>query len=194
MTNTPCPFTIFVDGQEKHPWTFEQIRVKRNDPAGPVYQVEARRAHLGAGMGDYTIHAFGESFGHSFAIERKSLEDCHGTLLGWKQRRDRFQRELDNLASMDAAAVVVEAPLGYVLATAPQWGKKSAAENAVALHSTILSWSQQYRVPWYFCDDRRLAELTAFRLMFSFYQRVRRRIRASQAEGDLQWYVSADKE
>lgn len=167
--NTPatCPFTILVDSQEKAPWTFASIRARSFiDAKRRMYaEIPTTTLYLGVGQGDYSI----EGLRGRIAIERKSLEDCHGTLLGWKQRRDRFQRELANLADMDAAAVIVEASLGQVLAAAPERGEKSAAENRNALLGTILSWQEEYRVPWIFADDRRLAEIAAFRILEKFW-------------------------
>lgn len=162
-----CPFLVLVDSQEKAPWSFANIRARSFiDGKRRMYaEIPTTTVYLGVGQGDYSI----DGFRGRVSIERKSLEDCHGTLLGWKQRRDRFQRELSNLADMDAAAVVVEASLGQVLAAAPTWGEKTAAENRNALLGTIIAWQQRYRVPWVFCDDRRLAEIAAFRILEQFW-------------------------
>jgi hypothetical protein len=166
-----APFTILCDSQEKGPWTFAGIRARSFiDAKQRLYMPQVEWHYLGVGMGDYSLRGFEGRV----SIERKSLEDAHGTLLGWKNRRDRFKRELANLADMDSAAVVVEASLGEVLAEAPEWGKKTSAENRLALHGTILAWQQEYRVPWIFCDDRRLAEVTAFRLLERFWYMHRR--------------------
>lgn len=167
----PMPFTILVDSQEKGPFRFDGIRARSFvDARQRIYKPAVEWKYLGVGMGDYSL----AGFEGRIAIERKSLEDAHGTLLGWKARRDRFKRELANLADMESAAVVIEASLGQVLAEAPEWGKKSAADNRTALYGTILAWQQEYRVPWIFCDDKELAALTAFRLLERFWYMHRR--------------------
>ena len=104
-------------------------------------------------------------------IERKSLDDAHGAFLGWGRRRERFELELENLASFDCAAVVVECSFATLISGAPSRGKKTRGENAKILHRQILAWQQDYRVPWHFCDDRRLAEITAFRILERFWKK-----------------------
>jgi hypothetical protein len=167
----PMPFTILVDSQEKGPFRFDNIRARSFvDARQRIYTPSVEWKYLGVGMGDYSI----AGFEGRIAIERKALEDAHGTLLGWKQRRDRFKRELANLADMETAAVVVEASLDDVLAQAPEWGKKTAAENRLALLGTILAWQQEYRVPWHFCGSKELATIVAFRIMERFWYTHRR--------------------
>lgn len=157
-----CPFTILIDRQEKAPWSFNGMRaLSSTDKDCEPLEVRTEFISLGAGNGDYSIAGLRDRV----AVERKSCEDLHGTLLGWKARRGRFQRELDRLAFLDFAAVVVEASFGAVLASAPEYGEKTATENRKILLGTILHWQQRYRVPWIFCDDRRLAEITAFRFL-----------------------------
>lgn len=172
ITTIACPFTILIDSQEKAPWPFSPpIRARsRVDARRRVYgEIQTRTEYLGVGQGDYTLA--GDEYRGRIAIERKSVEDLQGTLLGFRQRRDRFCRELENLACMDCAAVICEGTIGQVLAQAPEYGSHSAAENRNILMGTILDWQQEYRVPWIFCDDRRLAELTAFRILEKFWAR-----------------------
>lgn len=171
---------ILIDSMEQQPFSFDGIRLDVSEMTAPqrrafeagqwdgCAQVETRFKALGAANGDYSIEGFE---GHC-NIERKSMEDCHGTVLGWGDRRDRFKRELENLSSMMASAIVVECSWGDLLARAPERGKKSAAENRKILFRQILSWQQRYRVPWLFCDSRQMAEITTYRWfqMFVRYQ------------------------
>ena len=157
-----CPFTVLIDNQEKAPWPFTGMRaLSATDKDREPLEVRTEFISLGAGNGDYSIAGLMDRV----AIERKSAADLCGTLLGWKDRRDRFQRELDRLACLDYAAVIVEASVGTVLAGAPEYGQKTATENRKILLGSVLHWQQRYRVPWLFCDDRRLAEIAAFRLL-----------------------------
>lgn len=162
---------ILIDSMEQHPFSFTGIRMdlsemttrqRRAYDAGEwdgMFEVETKFKALGASNGDYSIEGY-EGRCH---IERKSMEDCHGTVLGWGERRERFNRELANLASMESAAVIVECEMSTLLANAPERGVKTAAENRKLLFRQILAWQQQYRVPWIFCDGRHMAEIAAYR-------------------------------
>jgi hypothetical protein len=169
---------IVIDSMEQHPFSFQGIRLDLSEMSAPqrrafesgqwngCIDAECVFRALGAGNGDYSLNGF---YGRCH-IERKSLEDAHGTILGWGDRRERFQRELENLAGMEAGAVVVECSFGDLLAAAPEHGKKSAAENRKVLFRQVISWQQQYRVPWLFCDGRRMAELAAYRWLKMFWK------------------------
>ena len=191
------PFTLLVDRQEKTPWTFTGLRARSFiDPEQREYIPQLVVRTLGIGMGDYSIDRYE---GH-VAIERKSMTDFQGTLLGWPidvsdprvvaewdsrrsaDRRGRFKRELANLARMESAAVVVEASLGECLENAPEWGKRTASENAKYLLATFLAWQQEFHVPWIFCDDRRLAEIAAFRLLEKFWHQTEKERRQQARE------------
>jgi len=163
---------------EQHPFSFEGVRADISDMNTAQRQafksgawdgsisVQTKFRSLGASNGDYSIEGF-EGRCH---LERKSMEDAQGTILGWGDRRERFQRELANLAQMESAAVVVECSFGDLLAQAPEHGKKTAAENRKILFRQVLAWQQQYRVPWIFCDSRSMAEITAYRWLDRFFR------------------------
>ena len=178
----PVPFTILIDSMEQQPFGFQDIAADKTETPGDLRKMVAtgeieqseikllvptRFQALGVGKGDYSIEGWK---GHA-NIERKSMADAHGTILGWGEHRERFERELEILAAMDCAAVVVECSLGQLLSEAPSRGKKSASENRKILHRQVLSWQQSYRVPWIFCDSRRLAEITTFRILQRFWKK-----------------------
>lgn len=177
-----APFTVIADTREQHPFTFQDIRPDASEipndlklmiKSGEIEKSEVtitvpiRRKSLGNSMGDYSIEGHQ---GHC-NIERKSMEDAQSTILGWDGGRDRFEAELTNLAAMDTAAVVVECSLGMMLATAKQRGKKTAAENRKILHRQVMSWQQQFRIPWFFCDTRALAEVTTYRILHRYWKK-----------------------
>jgi hypothetical protein len=175
-----CPFTILIDTAEDRPFTFLGIHADANQKRR-VFSVPTKRANLGRhphSLGDYTIDgAWGE-----VAIERKSMEDAWGTLLGWPTgwerdrdlpgRRKRFEHELWNLNNVRFSLVVVEASLGACCANMPSWGKKPEEENAKIFFRTVISYQQRFpRVQWAFCDSTRLAEIFAFRWLYRFWRK-----------------------
>ena len=102
-----CPFTICVDSAEQQPFGFEGLRCDADKQNRPLL-VKTTWQSLGRhpdSLGDYSI----EGYVGRCHVERKSVEDFQGTLLGFKSdRRERFECELSNLAKVEAAAVVVE--------------------------------------------------------------------------------------
>jgi ERCC4-type nuclease len=92
------------------------------------------------------------------AIERKSQADLFGTL---GQGRERFERELERLAGLLWAAVMVEADWAEVLS-----GFDRSRLNPKTIHRSVIAWQQRYpSIHWWFCGDRRLAEVTTFRIL-----------------------------
>lgn len=172
-------FTVLVDSQEKQPFLFTGLKTDADKKYSSLI-VPTEFRPLGIGRGDYAIKEYLDCF----RLERKSCEDLHGTILGWnppgraradeseaRSRRERFKAELATLSEYEFAAVVVEATLGTVLRTAPDTDTRDSALNAKYLHRAILSWMQRWpKVQWIFCDDRRLAEVTAYRLMEKFWE------------------------
>ena len=132
-----------------------------------IYKSLGRYPHS---FGDYAIQGFEKRC----CIERKSMDDCHGTLLGWGSgRRMRFESELENLASTEAPLVLVECSMDDLLLHAPETDNKTSETNRKILHSTIVSYMQDYKVPWLFRSTRRRAEVTAFRWLERFWRKHR---------------------
>ena len=192
------PFTILVDTAEKHPWSFDAIRSRSYvDKEMRLYAPQVQRQYIGIGLGDYSLADATNDYRGRVAIERKSLKDFQGTLLGWARppeesdddgdseggwitagapdRRARFKRELANLAAMECKAIVVEASIGEILDNAPTWGSRMPDEQQKYIHATWIAWQQEFPgVPWMFCDSRRLAEITAFRILEQWWSREQR--------------------
>ncbi len=98
--------------------------------------------------GDYSV----AGFEHRVAVERKSLPDFVHTVI---HDATRFAAELQKLAGMDAASVVVEANLDDVLRGCHEDVLRSVAPQAVlgaALH-IALPWG----IPVYWCGSRQAA-------------------------------------
>lgn len=189
------PWVTLVDVQEKAPWSFTGITARSFiDKDQREYLPRIERRFLGIGAGDYSILDYEGRIG----IERKSMVDFQGTLLGWRRevetpgregwtidvdRRERFKRELKKLAGMECKAIVVEASLGDCLEQAPQWGVRTTAENAKYLFSTYLAWIEEFpAVPWIFASDRRMAELAAFRILEKYWARMGKERRKAKRE------------
>jgi hypothetical protein len=177
------PFTILIDSAEEHAYTFEGLEAdsdRGNRPLIVPYEWQCLGRHPDS-LGDYAIK------GHvgRCHVERKSMDDAHGTFLGWGRggkedengkrtgvtRRERFECELLNLSQIPHGHVVIECSFGDLVANAPEWGKRTAAENGKTLFRTILAWQHRYpTVQWHFCADRRFAEIVTFRIFERFWQ------------------------
>ena len=175
------PYTILVDSNETQPFTFQGLTADSDHEYRPI-SVHTQWQSLGRypnSLGDYAIK---ELIGRCH-VERKSMEDCQGTVLGWESKKDResnhagrrqrFESELENLTKIESAAVVVECSLQELIRTVPSYGKRTSKQNAKSLYRSILSYIQDYGVPWLFCDSRRLAEITTFRWFDRFYRHHR---------------------
>lgn len=118
------------------------------------------------------------------AIERKSIEDLVGTVTGFKtERRARFERELENLATLDSAVVICEGSLDACLRHCSESEHGSVTLGKI-FHRSVIALQQDYRVAWLFCDSRRLAEITAFRWLERFHTKTQERLAAAS---ECQW-------
>jgi ERCC4-type nuclease len=106
--------------------------------------------------GDYAL----AGFERRVAIERKSIQDLVGCLTG---ERPRFERELQRLKAMDAAAVVVEQPQSVL-----RLGHFRSRMDAGAAWQSCLALSMRYRIPFWFCDSRADAEAVTFNFLRHF--------------------------
>jgi len=146
-----APFAVLIDGREKAPYRFTDIRADARHGRGRII-VPTEWAHLKTG--DYTIRHMKSIV----AVERKSLADLYSTL---GQHRDRFEAEHQRMAEMRRAAVVIEASWRDILRNPPERSKLIPK----TVFRTAMSWFMRYGVPWFAVEDRRMAELTTFRLL-----------------------------
>jgi len=187
------PFTLLIDTAEKAPFSFNDIRARSFiDKDMRLYAPKTERRFLGVGCGDYSLDGFTGRCG----IERKSMVDFQGTLLGWRHeadagggwsidvdRRARFKRELKTLSTFECKAIVVEAPWHQCYEEAPEWGKRTQEENCKYLRSTMLAWYEEFPgVPWIFEPDRRHAEITVLRILEKYWARMSKKRRAKKIE------------
>lgn len=151
------PFTVLIDSAEKHPFTFAGFVDSLERPR--LIQTEFRS--LGPSHGDYSISGL-ERDCH---IERKSGPDAHGTFLSHGVRRERWDRTLAFLAEVPCSAIVVECSFGELIKSVEARGKRSKGTLQKTLHRQVLAWAEDLRVPFHFCDTRRLAEATTLAIL-----------------------------
>lgn len=185
MKTKRLPYTVAIDTAEQHPWTFDGIM------ADSPYQdrkliVETQMVPLGRhphGLGDYSI--IGER--GLIHVERKSISDLQGTLLGFKdKRRERFEQELSNLAEVHSppvayAAVIVEGTHQECIDNPVAWGEKAPEVNRKILSRSIQALMSDYPLPWYFAGSRRMAEVICLRYLDRFWRKKMERLRKQKA-------------
>lgn len=166
----PCPFTIYVDTAEQHPFDFKGLRADAVQEY-QTYSVAIDKRCLGRhpdSLGDYSLQG---GIGRCH-IERKSMADLQSTLLGFEDgHRARFECELRNLSQIEAPLLVVECTKEDFLRQAPSYGKKSAQENAKILYRSIISIQQRFRVQVEWSGSRKMAQQDTFRWMYRFWEK-----------------------
>lgn len=137
MKDAP-PFVIAVDTREQTPLNFLGFATMRKTLR----------------TGDYSI------LGHEdrVAVERKNYNDAWGSM---SQGRERFERCVQRLALLDRAAIVIECSLTQ-LATQPSYIERVTPASVVG---GLISWSCQYALPVYFCDNREQAARVVVRFL-----------------------------
>lgn len=159
------PFEVLIDTREQLPFAFAGLLADAAQGGGPL-EVRTRRWTLQ--QGDYSIGGFEGRV----AVERKSLEDLYGTLGSGRQR---FVAELERLSAppMEFAAVVVEADFWEILTAPPVYSKLPPK----TVHRSVIAWQQRYpSIHWWTLRNRRLAEITTFRILERFWKEAQRRV------------------
>lgn len=161
----PCP--VVVDTREKKPYAFRSIRADARQGGG-IMEVQAVSATVPSG--DYSLLGFVGSV----AVERKSIADLFGTL---GKGRERFERELDRLSSMECPNVVVEAEWSEILDNYPQYSRLSPK----SVFRSVNAWKQRYRrIHWEFVPGRQAGEVWTFRILERFFAEKQRAKRSRQ--------------
>lgn len=134
---------VIIDTREQTPFTFIGFPVTTKP--GTLH------------TGDYSIAGFEETI----CIERKSLGDLASCMtIG----RERFERELERMRSMECAAVIVEEPFLNVTK-----GNYRSKLNVKSFEQSILSLMFRHKVPFLFGQSRRHAETICFNCLRHFY-------------------------
>ncbi len=155
------PFTIIVDTREQVRYDFDAIPARLSDGGGSVVTRVVRRALK---SGDYSI----EGMENRVVVERKSLADLYGTL---GCGRNRFMRELERLAELEYAAVVVEGSWEQIVdpkGDDPIWFAKLEPRS---VWGTVFAWSQRYpTIDWFPMGARSLAEFATYEILERFWR------------------------
>lgn len=143
-TALPSDLCILIDTREQQPYEFKG------------YKTEIQ----GLAYGDYSL----EGYTDYITIERKSKADAYGCVGG---SRGRFTRCLDRLARIRAPAIVIECSLAEFSQPPPR--TRISAKQAVG---SFISWSCQYRIPVFWCENRAYAERVTLRFLLSYLKHV----------------------
>ncbi len=155
-----APFTILIDHRERPGgYRFESLPLRKKDAGGLVVPMEWTYLVTG----DYTIKGLEDRV----AIERKSLEDLYATL---GQNHERFERELERLALMDFAAVVVEASQREIWKPQACRDEWRSALNPRAVEGFIVKYSIRYGVHFWPVGGRREGEFRVYSALESFWR------------------------
>lgn len=132
---------IAVDTREQLPFEFAGL--------------QTQRCSLKAG--DYSIVGYETCV----AVERKSHGDCWGSM---SNGRGRFERCVKRLAELDRAAIVIECSLSRLCERPAQIQRTTVA----SVVGGLISWSVQYSIPIFWCDNRIMAERVTLRFLASY--------------------------
>jgi len=124
-------------------------------------------ATRGLPTGDYTVAGMEERV----AIERKTLGDLF-TCVG--RERGRFERELERLAAMERAAVVIEADLEDM-----RRGVEFSHVHPASAINSVLSWWARHGIAFWLAGDRRNGRLSIYNMLRHFWQQ-----RQEETDGD----------
>ena len=137
-----APFTLVVDTREKKPYSFAGFDV----------------IVKGLKTGDYSIVGLEDKL----AVERKSFSDAWQSM---SSSRERFTRCIKRLAELDRAAIVIECSLTE-LSIPPRQVQRVSPASVVG---GLISWSAQYAIPVFFCDNPMLAERVTLRFLAAYF-------------------------
>ncbi len=143
--------TIIVDSREQAPYTFAHER----------YAAQVQTGTLS--IGDYSLAGLTDKV----AVERKELSDLVACL---GRERERFERELQRGAALDAFAVVVEASW----ADLSQGNYRSQLQPHAGCQS-VLAFMGRYRVPFIFAGSRAAGEYAAWGFLRQYLESARKR-------------------
>jgi len=155
---------IIVDSREQAPFTFAHQRYEAQVEGGTL------------SVGDYSLAGLIDRV----AVERKSLPDLVACL---GRERERFERELQRAAALDAFMVAVEASWGELAQ-----GNYRSQLNPHAACQSVLAFQARYRIPFLFAGSRAAAEYAAWGFLRQYLEGARKRLQAVvKAHGDAEF-------
>lgn len=145
---------IIADTREQAPYGFTRWP-----------EVVLERAALATG--DYSV----AGMEHRIAIERKSLDDLVGCLMG--DGRGRFERELARARGLDCFVVVIEASMQDVAAH-----RYRSKMEPHAVMQSILAFQVRHGAAFMWCDSRDRGEYICYSLLTKYRREREMELRA----------------
>jgi len=139
------PVTIEIDTREQAAYRF------KNSEIGTIP------------IGDYSI----PGLENHIAIERKSLDDLMGCLT---KGRERFERELFKGKALDYFALIIEASLSDIIN-----GRFRSEMQPKAAIQSLLAFSIRYRLPIFFCENRKYGQRVTESLLLKYAREVEKK-------------------
>jgi DNA excision repair protein ERCC-4 len=150
------PWKMAVDTRENIPWRYESVIIGTGS-AARLLQIELIPTTLKSG--DYSI----VGLENRISIERKSKEDCYGTI---GRGRNRFIKELGRLNQLDFAAVIIEAEWSDLIQNPPKRSRVAPS----SINGSIIAFQQRFPfVHWWFLPGRYVASKIAYKILDRFY-------------------------
>jgi ERCC4-type nuclease len=163
---------IITDSREQSAFTFEHERY-----AGTT--VEAGTLDTG----DYSLAGLTDKV----AVERKSLPDLVACL---SRERERFERELQRAAALDAFAVAIEGSFSELAN-----GQYRSQLNPHSACQSVAAFMARYRIPFVFCGSRPAAEYFVHSFLRQYLESARKRWSAIvKAHGEAAAYCKMQGE
>ena len=144
--------SIIIDTREQHPYLFDAWK--------------ANTSVAGLPAGDYSLPGFEDRA----AVERKSLDDLVGCLMG--KDRERFERELARGRAYELFAVVIEANLQDIAR-----GVYTSNMKPEAALQSITAFYIRYGVPFLFCGHRAGGEYMTYSLFAKYLYEAEKRFK-----------------
>jgi hypothetical protein len=155
---------IVTDSREQCPFAFEHERY-----AGTTIEAGTLT------VGDYSLAGLTDRV----AVERKSLPDLVACL---SRERERFERELQRAAALDAFCVAVEASFSELAN-----GQYRSQLNSHSACQSIAAFTARYRIPFVFCGSRPAAEYFVHSFLRQYLESARKRWKSIVvAHGDIE--------
>ena len=143
---------VLIDSREQAPFDFTHEKFTN------VYTETAS-----LDTGDYSLAGLTDRV----AVERKSLPDLVACL---GRERERFERELQRAAALDAFAVVVEASWSELAA-----GQYRSQLNPHSACQSVLAFTARHRIPFLFAGSRGGAEYVTWGFLRQYLEGARKR-------------------
>ena len=115
-------------------------------------------AKKGLPTGDYTVIGMEDRI----VIERKTLSDLYACV---GRERARFERELERMAAIERAGVVVEASFDDL-----RHGTEFSRVHPHSAINSLLAWWVKYNVPFWLVGNRRNCRSSVYHVLRHFWR------------------------